>query len=250
MQYGGGDYMRQYEQVIEVMKQNGGYATLSYLYENVLVGDWKTKTPFASIRRIVQVRPEFFKIKPGLWALEEYKGRLPEEVSALMEKKETKKTAEYSHTYFQGLLAEIGILKGMESYVPNQDRNRVFVGRKLKEVSSLERIYDFSYKHIVERARTVDVVWFNNRKMPSSFFEVEHSTDFQNSLIKFVELQDFCSDFYIVSDTVRKREFENKVKRSAFEPIRNRIRFIDYDKVATWHTRTYEQYMIEKDIFR
>ena len=242
--------MKQHEAVIKVMKENGGYATLSYLYENVPVSDWKTKTPYASIRRIVQKRPEIFRIKPGLWALKEDKDQLPEEISALIEKKETKKTAEYSHTYFQGLLAEIGILKGMESYVPNQDRNRMFLGRKLGEVSSLNRIYEFGYKHIVERAKTVDVVWFNNRKMPFGFFEVEHSTNFQNSLIKFVEFQDFCAKFYIVSDAVRKREFEKKVERVAFEPIRDRIRFIDYKKVASWHTRTYEQYLIEKDIFR
>ncbi len=46
--------MKQNEQVIKVMEDNGGYATLGYLYRHVNVKDWKTKTPFASIRRIVQ----------------------------------------------------------------------------------------------------------------------------------------------------------------------------------------------------
>jgi hypothetical protein len=49
--------MRQYEAVIKVMEENGGFATLSYLYEKALKVPgvvWKTKTPFASIRRIVQ----------------------------------------------------------------------------------------------------------------------------------------------------------------------------------------------------
>lgn len=39
------------------MKENCGFATLSYLYENALEVPevtWKTKTPFATIRRIVQ----------------------------------------------------------------------------------------------------------------------------------------------------------------------------------------------------
>jgi len=35
------------------------------------VSGWNSKTPYASIRRIVQVNKEFFKIKPGLWALRE-----------------------------------------------------------------------------------------------------------------------------------------------------------------------------------
>ncbi len=68
--------MRQYEAVIEVMKSNGGYATLGNLYQEVFKIEnvkWGTKTPFASIRRIVQDDRFFFKIKPGLWALKSEK---------------------------------------------------------------------------------------------------------------------------------------------------------------------------------
>ena len=61
--------MKQYEQVIQVMRENGGFATLGFLNHTLDVSKWKTKTPFASIRRIVQVERFFFKIKPGLWAL-------------------------------------------------------------------------------------------------------------------------------------------------------------------------------------
>ena len=72
--------MNQREAVIFVMKENGGYATLGHLYEHALkvAGvEWKTKTPFASIRRIVQNDKYFFKIKPGLWALNEFKDKIP-----------------------------------------------------------------------------------------------------------------------------------------------------------------------------
>ncbi len=61
----------QHEQVIQVMANNGGYATLGYLYHNVNVSNWGTKTPFKSINRIVQDDRYFFRIKPGLWALKE-----------------------------------------------------------------------------------------------------------------------------------------------------------------------------------
>jgi len=63
--------MKQYEAVIKVMENNGGYATLGFLNQEVLkIKDciWLTKTPFASIRRIVQDERFFFKIRPGLWA--------------------------------------------------------------------------------------------------------------------------------------------------------------------------------------
>ncbi len=64
--------MKQYEAVILTLEKLGGQATLAELYREVMkVEDcgWKTKTPFASIRRIVQQRKEIFKIRPGLWAL-------------------------------------------------------------------------------------------------------------------------------------------------------------------------------------
>src|SRR5688572_17716252 len=72
--------MKQDDAVIEAMKQNGGYATLGQLYHLVDTSSWKTQTPHASIRRIVQNNPIFFKIKPGLWALAEYRDELPPQV--------------------------------------------------------------------------------------------------------------------------------------------------------------------------
>jgi len=45
--------MKQHESVIKTMEEYGGYATLGFLNQTVDVSNWKTKTPFASIRRIV-----------------------------------------------------------------------------------------------------------------------------------------------------------------------------------------------------
>lgn len=46
--------MKQYEQVINIMKTNGGFATLGFLNQKTDVSNWESKTPYASIRRIVQ----------------------------------------------------------------------------------------------------------------------------------------------------------------------------------------------------
>ena len=244
--------MKQYEAVIRVMEESGGYATLGYLYSETLkVPDcnWKTKTPFASIRRIVQDERFFFKIKPGLWALKEWRERLPEELVPT-EGQKKREVEKYNHTYFQGLLVEIGNLKNMETYVPPQDKNRKFLERKLGDLSTIEKIYTFGYDNITKRARTIDVIWFNNRKMPDSLFEVEYSTNFQNSLLKFVELQDFNSRMYIVSDVARKREFEGKIGLDAFLPIRDRVGFMDYDRLSVWHAKMWELVMVEGSIYK
>lgn len=119
--------MRQYEAVIKIMEENGGYATLSYLYEKVLKVPnviWKTKTPFATIRRIVQDDRFFFKIKPGLWALKNYRDKLPNEILSLIEEdKKVEEEGDFTHSYYQGMIVEIGNIKGFKTYVPPQDKN-------------------------------------------------------------------------------------------------------------------------------
>ena len=239
--------MKQHEAVIRVMEASGGYATLGYLNQNVLRiegCEWNTKTPFASIRRIVQDERYFFKIRPGLWALKAYKDKLPLEI--LPFKNEPKaKQEEYSHTYYQGLLVEIGNLKKYKTFVPNQDKNKIYLGKKLSEIITVSDIYRFCYDGVVRTARTVDVMWFNHRKMPASLFEIEHSTDIHNSLRKFVELQDFYTNFCIVADEVRKREFDAKLTSQAFTAISKRVGFWSYNDVAELHSKTSEFINIE-----
>lgn len=232
------------------MEQNGGFATLGFLNQEVLKVpgvEWKTKTPFASIRRIVQDERFFFKIKPGLWALLSLKNKLPQDIFPTGEfPKQEQEIA--NHSYYQGLLVEIGKLKHYETFVPNQDKNRRFLGRTLGEISMQTDFYQFGYDHIVRKAKTIDVCWFNVRKMPNVFFEVEHSTDIQNSLLKFVELQDYNTNFFIVADKVRKAEYAGKLALNAFVPIRTRVQFMDYNKLSEWHTKTFEIVSVENNL--
>jgi hypothetical protein len=241
--------MKQYEAVIEVMEANGGYATLGYLYQNVLkVEDclWKTKTPFASIRRIVQDKRYFFKIKPGLWALNSHRKNLPFDITKI--KADNKiVNDEFNHTYYQGLLVEIGNVKKYDTYIPSQDRNKIFLGKKLNDIVTIHDFFQFSYEHVVNKARTVDVTWFNERKMPCLLFEVEHTTNIQNSLLKYVELQDFNIQFFIVADAIRKREYDTKLSLNAFSPIKQRVKFMDYNRLSEWHTKTFEIVAIESN---
>ncbi|CUS98178.1 hypothetical protein [Candidatus Chrysopegis kryptomonas] len=245
--------MKQYEVVIKVMEKNGGYATLGYLYENVLKFleeskiKWKTKTPFATIRRIVQDKRFFFRVKPGLWALISYKDNLPYEILALLEGKETPKE-DSIHSFYQGLLVQIGEIKGFKTYIPPQDKNKKFNGRTLGEFASLKEILNFTYHKIIRRVKTIDVIWFNERGFPSSAFEIDHTSDFKNSLLKFLELQDFNARFYIVSPKERYKEFKSRIEASAFKPINSRIKFLTYDQVSRWHSKVYELMLIEKQI--
>lgn len=204
----------------------------------------ENKTPFASIRRIVQDTRFFFKIKPGLWALKNFKDKLPQNILQTKDQPKAKQE-EYSHVYYQGLLVELGNFKRYKTFVPKQDKNKSFLGRKLSDVATIAEIYNFSYDRIIKKARTVDVIWFNCRNMPTSLFEIEHSTDMNNSLLKFVELQDFYTDFYIVADKLRYKEFQKKISLEAFKLISKRVKFCNYEYVAQLHTKTSELISIE-----
>lgn len=242
--------MKQYEVVVKVMESNGGYATLGFLNQEVLkIQDcaWKTQTPFASIRRIVQDERFFFKIKPGLWALKSYRDKLPPEIFPSKEVSKSKQE-EFNHTYYQGLLVEIGNLKQYQTFVPPQDKNKIYLGKKLGEVATVAEFYSFTYENIIRKAKTIDVSWFNIRRLPHMLFEVEHSTDIQNSLLKFLEMQDFYVKFCIVADEIRKREFKAKLSLSAFVPIENRTEFISYNQLSDWHAKTHEIINIENTL--
>lgn len=232
------------------MEQNGGYATLGRLYQTALKisgATWGTKTPFASIRRIVQERPEFFRIKPGLWGLVSQRSRILDELG-ISEKTKPGRLEAFDHTYYQGLLVEIGALKGFETFVPPQDRNRPFLNHKLGEVATLAEYYGFTYENLVRRARTVDVTWFNDRQMPFAFYEVEHSTDIQNSLLKFLEFQDFRIQFWIVADSVRHAEVNSKLGYTAFRPIRPGVQFLDYERLSDWHSKVSAAAAVENSL--
>ncbi|MCL2550372.1 MAG: hypothetical protein FWE78_05555 [Methanimicrococcus sp.] len=231
--------MTQTQQVIEAMKELGGFATFGKLNSVIDFSEWKTKTPEASVRRIVQDNAAFFKIKPGLWALEEFKEDIFKKFNLKDSDEHTE--MEFSHSYYQGLVVEIGNLRSMNTFVPNQDKNKLFLDMPLKEVTNLSEIYQFTYPEIVRYARTVDVIWFNERHMPHAFFEIEHSTDIQNSLLKFYELQDFNAEFYIVADEYRYNKFNDLINRSIFKSIRERIKFRSYDSLSDIHSQAYRQ---------
>lgn len=240
--------MKQYEAVIKAMEREGGYATLGRLYQivpTVAECTWETKTPFASIRRIVQDPRFFFRIHPGLWALNDCRDRLPESVLP-SGKTPVAKVSENTHAYYQGLIVQVGVMRHMGTFVPLQDKNKPFMQGTLASVATVTAMYKFTYDETLRKAQTVDVVWFNERKMPEVFFEIENSTDMLNALSKFVQLQDFAARFFIVADALRKREFTDKVALTAFGDVRNRVLFESYEHIADLHAKLTELAMLEQ----
>ena len=100
----------------------------------------------------------------------------------------------------------------------------------------MKEMPEFTYEKIVKRARPIDTVWFNERNLPNAFYEVEHSTNIINSLNKFFELQDFRANFFIVADSKRKNEFDDKISQSIYNPIKSLVKFLDYESLSNQYT--------------
>lgn len=74
--------MTQAQAVIETIRKRGGIASLKYIYEHISeVKDcqWKTKTPEATIRRIVQQEKDIIRVIPGYYMLPEFRDKMLQE---------------------------------------------------------------------------------------------------------------------------------------------------------------------------
>lgn len=228
--------MNQQEAVVRTIEKLGGIATLGQLYDEVFKTKdckWETKTPFATIRRIVQLHKAIYKIKPGLYGLVSKKSE--HEAHGIVETESNRKTAAvtgFGHTYYQALLLKVATLRQLDCWCPNQDKNKAVLSTTLGALRTVQDLPAFSYDWLVKRSATVDVIWFNERKMPGSFFEIEHGTDMHNSLVKLNELQDFHARMVIVAHNKRCNEFTAKVKLSAFRDIADRMDFLSYERLG------------------
>ncbi len=230
------------------MQDAGGLATLGLLYArapHVAGSNWQsTQTPFASIRRIVQTSNRFWRVRPGLWALRSEEARVRAQLELPFDAP-PEATETFDHAYYQGLLLELGRFDGWKTTVPAQDKNRAFLGAKLRELATLEAPPPFTFDRLMRHAKTIDVGWYNEREFPQSFFEVEHSTDIQNSLLKFLEFQDLRAEFVIVADELRRSEWSDKLGRVAFAPLRNRVSFLPYETLAKRHALAAQKAALE-----
>lgn len=110
--------MKQYEAVLMTIEKLGWIATLGQINQeifNIKDCEWKSKTPFASIRRIVQLDKNIYKIKPGLYALKRLQKKFESEGIFIENEKniDAKEIIDFNHSYYQGLLLEIGNKKNI-----------------------------------------------------------------------------------------------------------------------------------------
>ena len=226
-----------YSEAIEmVMKDNGGYAPLKYIYDNIEKYRKKTgKTPDNTIQERVQRDKRFKRIGLGVYCLVDYLDKLPT-------KNSVKNDVEREHAIIQGMLLEIGNHRGYDTYT--NDKKWLFDKKQLGSLSTLSKVPAFTYPNIIKNTvRFSDVIWFNERNFPNSIFEVEHSTDFRDALIKFSELQDFKVQFYCIAEEKRKDKFNREIEKTVFKNIRDQVIFRNYEQIKEEYKSLRESFL-------
>ena len=219
------------EAIEQAIIQNGYIATLKEIYQIApTLKQFNGLTPDRTINERVQRDKRFVKLKPGLYGLKNYLEKLPDEFNPKISKTQADED-KITHAYIQGMLLEIGNINGFKTFAP--DKSGRFTSKKLCDIMTLKEIPKFTYEHILQSTRFIDVIWFNDRNFPNSIFEVENSTNFRNSLVKFVELQDFTTSMIMVAPNEKSKinKYNQEIEKSAFAAIKDRVKFFNYDKI-------------------
>ena len=235
-----------YSEAIEkVLLANNYVAPLRKIYKEIVKYRPLTgQTPFNTIQERVQRDPKFTKIGLGVYALTEYLDRLPVALKP-QDKREEKEQTHYS---IQGMLLEIGNMEGFDTYSPN--KNAIFDNKPLQQIMTLSEFPNFTYPSIIQSVRFVDVLWFNDRGFPKSAFEVEITPQFRNSLLKFSELSEFYTIFYLIAEAENQDKYHREISRSVFKEIKERCLFKTCDQVRDMYLKSIEKQRVSAEFFK
>lgn len=239
----------QSEYVVDLMRKNGGYLSLGEIYKEVekeKSGLFDMNCFKTNIRYFIQrEKKRYFRIKPGLWALIEYKDILPEEIKNQIEEGASYYDKVTDHSEIQANLISMGKALHFETYIFTQDNTRTYSdGFRLHNIVDTNLMPQFTYEDIIEKLKTIDVIWFDNSveieskryKYPRVVFEVETTTDFKKSLDKFKLLKMFNMQYmYIVSYEEREKQFDKIILDSRYDDIRGKVKFLQLEDVESFH---------------
>ncbi len=109
-----------------------------------------------------------------------------------------------THEGAQAMLLELGNLLGYDTYTadPGKDPGEQFydevsdeitgkplaIPRTLGEIATLNEVPGFAIEKILESVRRIDVIWFKE-EFPEVCFEVEHTTNVKDGLLKRISDQ-------------------------------------------------------------
>lgn len=146
---------------------------------------------------------------------------------------------EITHTGIEGLLIELGNFLGYDTYTV--DSSKVYKDKTLGELMKLAALPRFTEDRILNTAKEIDVIWFENG-FPIYAFEVEHTTDFAKGLQRLYQLRYFSTKFFLVATKDRESKFETEIKKDPYFSIKERFSFLPYEDLTALYNLVKECY--------
>lgn len=240
--------MTKVEAIEKVMEDNGGTATLPQIYDNITkyypqakdIKDWE-----AGIRgvlyRDIRDGKRFKKIGLSIYALLDYE----------MEKKPKEKDKVRMHSYIEGICLELGNFNGFLTYTADPSmayRDNLH----LSNFATMHNIPSFSYEGIVNEAKRIDVIWFNNKGLafPKRVFEVVDSIGTLNGAFnRSLQLQNFMTEFYIVAPEKHHEKYLQTTDLEIYQPQKDRFSFVNYEDMIELYEATAKKNRLESKMF-
>ena len=234
--------------ITEALNKYNGVCTLKELYREVpkLIASSHSKDPAHNIRaylRRLKNKDLIKQIGLSTYALkkQDYEEHFYESVleANVTEKDFLALPSNKIHGRVEGMLVEIGNMRGFETYTP--DKNVIFNGKKLSELISYQKVPAFTYLDRIKKIEQIDVLWFKDG-YPVKTFDVETSTDFTKALVRCYQLKYFTTECFMIADEKKRNIFENRITTSPFNQIKKKVKciantsvFKDYQNILRYN---------------
>jgi hypothetical protein len=147
-----------------------------------------------------------------------------------------------THPHAETLLLELGNMLGFDTYT--SDPSKSHNGTPLSQIAKLNEMPQFTHKKILETAREIDVIWFRD-EFPAYCFEVEHTTNVKDGLLRLYQVRHLNAKFYIVAPHEVETKFLTEVAKDPFNQISSRYKFKSYEDLSLMHQIAKEYYQIK-----
>ena len=235
------------EAIAKLMEDNGGAASLKYIYDHITKyyptakrsKDWEAGLRGVLYRELKK-QHLFKKVGLSIYALSDYTPVEP-----------PKKDKVRMHSYIEGICLELGNFQDYYTYTADPSatyRDNL----RLSDIASIQTMPAFSYDGILNEARYIDVIWFNKNGLcfPQKVFEVVDSIGtLTGAFNRILQLKNFMTDFYIVAPEKHHDKYKQTIELEIYQPQKDRFKFISYDDMTEWYDTTLRKNKLETRLF-
>ena len=166
-------------------------------------------------------------------------------LSSLIDRVKLTETPALSHAQVQTLIGSIGLSKGFEIWIPENDRGKL--DWSLTERFECAAALPDKFHSIENVLSEIDILWMERGAgQLHALFEVEHSTPIYSGLLRFNDVHlagaSVRATYNIVANEERRNRFVNQLSRPTFKAsgLDRYCSFMNYSNVFEWYTRIYK----------